>query len=61
MKLSRWGYGKLIEEDIAWLRKVTPGVDEKPFFEKGHIIAVLEASIENEYPETPAERAKKEN
>lgn len=44
MKLNKLGYQQLIDEDIAWLEKIPRTL------EREHIIAVLKASVEHEYP-----------
>jgi len=43
-RLNKEGYSQLIEEDIAWLEKIPRTL------EREHIIAVLKASVEHEYP-----------
>jgi hypothetical protein len=43
-RLNKEGYSQLIKEDIAWLEKIPRTL------EREHIIAVLRASIEHEYP-----------
>jgi len=45
MRLNKASYEQLINEDIAWLEKIPRTL------ERDHIIAVLKASIEHEYPE----------
>jgi hypothetical protein len=44
MRLNKAGYEQLVNEDIAWLEKIPRTL------ERDHIIAVLKASIEHEYP-----------
>ena len=44
MRLNKFGYQQLIDEDIAWLEKIPRTL------ERDHIIAVLKASVEHEYP-----------
>jgi hypothetical protein len=44
MRLNKLGYQQLIDEDIAWLEKMPRTL------ERDHIIVVLRASIEHEYP-----------
>lgn len=46
-RLNKSGYEQLINEDIAWLEKIPRTL------ERDHIIAVLKASIEHEYPSQP--------
>jgi len=45
MKLNKTKYEQLINEDIAWLKTKCPRT-----LEREHIIDVLRASIEHEYP-----------
>jgi hypothetical protein len=51
MKLNKPGYEQLINEDIEWLEKKVPRT-----LERDHIVAVLKASIEHEYPEATVKR-----
>jgi len=44
MRLNKLGYQQLIDEDIAWLETMPRTL------ERDHIIAVLKASVEHEYP-----------
>jgi hypothetical protein len=44
MRLNKLGYQQLIDEDIAWLEKIPRTL------ERDHIIAVLKASVDHEYP-----------
>lgn len=43
-RLNKLGYQQLIAEDIAWLERFSRTL------ERDHIIMVLQASIEHEYP-----------
>ena len=51
-KLSREGYEKLIDEDIAWLQRVAERTDRGMIvsLEGRHIVDVLRASIDLLYP-----------
>lgn len=44
MRLNKLGYQQLIDEDIAWLEKIPRTL------ERDHIIVVLKASVDHEYP-----------
>lgn len=45
MRLNKLGYQQLIDEDIAWLCELPRTL------ERDHIIAVLRASVDHEYPQ----------
>ena len=47
--LNREAYQKLIDEDIAWLER------QPRSLERDHVIDVLRASVEHEYPTRTAE------
>ena len=46
MRLNKLGYEQLINEDIAWLETIPRTL------ERDHIILVLRASINHEYPDS---------
>jgi hypothetical protein len=43
-RLNREAYQKLIDEDVAWLEQ------QPRTLERDHVIAVLRASVDHEYP-----------
>lgn len=46
-KMNRWGYQKLVDEDVAWLEQ------QPRTLERDHVIKVVKESVEAEYGKAP--------